>query len=105
MTRERSLHICTCIDSVFSDLVSVLMVIVWLGGDPVSPLRPICDLRILDHFVREARDSEVIMVRSLRHAALFSIIFIFQTYSLFLLFSAGLQRRLRCDKILLCSFD
>ncbi|XP_057177505.1 erythropoietin b isoform X2 [Triplophysa rosa] len=45
----------------FSDLVLVLMVFVWLRGDPVSPLRPICDLRILDHFVREARDSEVIM--------------------------------------------
>ncbi|XP_056592978.1 erythropoietin b isoform X2 [Triplophysa dalaica] len=45
----------------FSDLVSVLMVFVWLGGHPVSPLRPICDLRVLDHFVREARDSEVIM--------------------------------------------
>ncbi|KAA0703905.1 Erythropoietin Precursor [Triplophysa tibetana] len=37
------------------------MVFVWLCGHPVSPLRPICDLRVLDHFVREARDSEVIM--------------------------------------------
>ncbi|XP_058645402.1 erythropoietin b isoform X2 [Onychostoma macrolepis] len=45
----------------FSGLVSVLMVFVWLGGNQVSPLRPICDLRVLDHFVREARDSEVIM--------------------------------------------
>ncbi|KAK2871234.1 hypothetical protein Q8A67_023761 [Cirrhinus molitorella] len=42
-------------------LVSVLMVFVWLGENQVSPLRPICDLRVLDHFVREARDSEVIM--------------------------------------------
>ncbi|RXN29697.1 erythropoietin-like isoform X2 [Labeo rohita] len=42
-------------------LVSVLMVFVWLGGNQVSTLRPICDLRVLDHFVREARDSEVIM--------------------------------------------
>ncbi|KAI2659864.1 Erythropoietin [Labeo rohita] len=37
------------------------MVFVWLGGNQVSTLRPICDLRVLDHFVREARDSEVIM--------------------------------------------
>ncbi|XP_043106750.1 erythropoietin b isoform X1 [Puntigrus tetrazona] len=49
----------------FPGLVSVLVVFVWLGGNQVSPLRPICDLRVLDHFVREARDSEVIMVRSL----------------------------------------
>ncbi|NP_001373596.1 erythropoietin b precursor [Danio rerio] len=41
----------------FSGLVLVLMVFVCL----VSPLRPICDLRVLDHFVREAGDSEVIM--------------------------------------------
>uniref|UniRef100_A0A671M2P4 Erythropoietin n=1 Tax=Sinocyclocheilus anshuiensis TaxID=1608454 RepID=A0A671M2P4_9TELE len=27
----------------------------------VSPLRPICDLRVLEHFIREAQDSEVIM--------------------------------------------
>uniref|UniRef100_A0A673KHF8 Erythropoietin n=1 Tax=Sinocyclocheilus rhinocerous TaxID=307959 RepID=A0A673KHF8_9TELE len=40
-------------------------VFLWLGGNQVSPLRPICDLRVLDHFVPEARDSEVIMVRSL----------------------------------------
>ncbi|XP_016410783.1 erythropoietin b isoform X1 [Sinocyclocheilus rhinocerous] len=45
----------------FSGLVSVLIVFVWLGGNQVSPLRPICDLRVLEHFVREARDSEVIM--------------------------------------------
>ncbi|XP_067289337.1 erythropoietin b isoform X2 [Pseudorasbora parva] len=45
----------------FAGLVSVLIVFVWLGGNQVSPLRPICDLRVLDHFVREARDSEVIM--------------------------------------------
>nr|XP_055064599.1 erythropoietin b isoform X2 [Misgurnus anguillicaudatus] len=45
----------------FSDLVSVLMVFLWLAGHPVSPLSPICDLRVLDHFVGEARDSEVIM--------------------------------------------
>ncbi|XP_051974000.1 erythropoietin b [Xyrauchen texanus] len=45
----------------FSALVSVLMVFVWLGRDQVSPLRPICDLRVLDHFVREAQDSEIIM--------------------------------------------
>ncbi|XP_026114722.1 erythropoietin b isoform X1 [Carassius auratus] len=45
----------------FSGLVSILTVFLWLGGNLVSPLRPICDLRVLDHFVREARDSEVIM--------------------------------------------
>uniref|UniRef100_A0A671M278 Erythropoietin n=1 Tax=Sinocyclocheilus anshuiensis TaxID=1608454 RepID=A0A671M278_9TELE len=42
-------------------LVSVLIVFVWLGGNQVSPLRPICDLRVLEHFIREAQDSEVIM--------------------------------------------
>uniref|UniRef100_A0A671LY02 Erythropoietin n=1 Tax=Sinocyclocheilus anshuiensis TaxID=1608454 RepID=A0A671LY02_9TELE len=50
---------------IFSGLVSVLIVFVWLGGNQVSPLRPICDLRVLEHFIREAQDSEVIMVRSL----------------------------------------
>ncbi|XP_016326022.1 erythropoietin b isoform X2 [Sinocyclocheilus anshuiensis] len=45
----------------FSGLVSVLIVFVWLGGNQVSPLRPICDLRVLEHFIREAQDSEVIM--------------------------------------------
>ncbi|XP_051542356.1 erythropoietin-like [Myxocyprinus asiaticus] len=45
----------------FSDLVLVLMVFVWLVRDQVSALRPICDLRVLDHFVREAQDSEIIM--------------------------------------------
>ncbi|TRY99554.1 hypothetical protein DNTS_005749 [Danionella cerebrum] len=42
-------------------MVWVLIVLLWLERNQVSPLHPICDLRVLDHFVREARDSEVIM--------------------------------------------
>ncbi|KAJ8372261.1 hypothetical protein AAFF_G00291160 [Aldrovandia affinis] len=42
-----------------SGLVAVvLMVLQWLGPSRTSPLRQICDLRVLDHFIKEARDTE-----------------------------------------------
>ncbi|XP_036381350.1 erythropoietin-like [Megalops cyprinoides] len=42
-----------------SGLVSVLlMVLQWSGPGLASPLRPICDPRVLDRFIKEARDME-----------------------------------------------
>ncbi|XP_034149325.1 erythropoietin [Esox lucius] len=34
------------------------MVLQWAGQGIPSPVRPICDLRVLDHFIMEARDTE-----------------------------------------------
>ncbi|XP_048885806.1 erythropoietin isoform X2 [Brienomyrus brachyistius] len=43
-------------------LVAVLlMVLEWIHSGLPSPLRPICDLRVLDRFINEARDMEVTM--------------------------------------------
>uniref|UniRef100_A0A3P8YBC3 Erythropoietin n=1 Tax=Esox lucius TaxID=8010 RepID=A0A3P8YBC3_ESOLU len=39
-------------------LVVLLMVLQWAGQGIPSPVRPICDLRVLDHFIMEARDTE-----------------------------------------------
>uniref|UniRef100_A0A671M2S4 Erythropoietin n=1 Tax=Sinocyclocheilus anshuiensis TaxID=1608454 RepID=A0A671M2S4_9TELE len=41
--------------------VFAITVFICLFRSGVSPLRPICDLRVLEHFIREAQDSEVIM--------------------------------------------
>lgn len=42
----------------------VLLLMVLEGTHPglSSPLRPICDLRVLDHFTKEAWDAEAAMV-------------------------------------------
>ncbi|KAA8582537.1 hypothetical protein FQN60_006208 [Etheostoma spectabile] len=37
------------------------MVLEWTRPGLPSPLRPICDLRVLNHFIKEARDAEVAM--------------------------------------------
>ncbi|XP_067117819.1 erythropoietin [Osmerus mordax] len=39
----------------------LLMVLEWTRPVLLSPLRPICDLRVLDHFIKEAQDAEVAM--------------------------------------------
>ncbi|KAK1797197.1 hypothetical protein P4O66_008586, partial [Electrophorus voltai] len=36
----------------------LLIVLEWSRPGLPSPLRPICDLRVLDHFIKEARDAE-----------------------------------------------
>uniref|UniRef100_A0A8C7XBR4 Erythropoietin n=1 Tax=Oryzias sinensis TaxID=183150 RepID=A0A8C7XBR4_9TELE len=36
----------------------LLIVLEWTCPGLLSPLRPICDLRVLNHFVQEARDAE-----------------------------------------------
>ncbi|XP_007250217.2 erythropoietin isoform X2 [Astyanax mexicanus] len=39
----------------------LLIVLEWTRPGLPSPLRPICDLRVLDHFIKEARDAEATM--------------------------------------------
>lgn len=39
-------------------LVVPLMVLQWTGPCNPSPLGPICDMRVLDHFIMEARDTQ-----------------------------------------------
>ncbi|KAK5616941.1 hypothetical protein CRENBAI_012348 [Crenichthys baileyi] len=41
--------------------VLLLLVLEWTRPGLPSPLRPICDLRVLNHFIQEARDAEVAM--------------------------------------------
>ncbi|XP_028998544.1 erythropoietin [Betta splendens] len=42
-------------------LVLLFIVLEWTRPGLPSPLRPICDLRVLNHFIKEARDTEVAM--------------------------------------------
>ncbi|XP_026208175.1 erythropoietin isoform X2 [Anabas testudineus] len=42
-------------------LTLLLIVLEWTRPAVPSPLRPICDLRVLNHFIKEARDTEVAM--------------------------------------------
>lgn len=44
----------------------LLIVLEWTRPGLLSPLRPICDLRVLNHFIQEARDAETAMVRGKR---------------------------------------
>ncbi|XP_062849380.1 erythropoietin [Trichomycterus rosablanca] len=39
----------------------LLIVLEWTRPGLPSPLRPICDLRVLDHFIKHARDAEAAM--------------------------------------------
>ncbi|KAM6909517.1 erythropoietin isoform 2-T3 [Xenentodon cancila] len=39
----------------------LLIVLEWTRPGLPSPLRPICDLRVLNHFIQEAQDAEVTM--------------------------------------------
>uniref|UniRef100_A0A3Q3X8W2 Erythropoietin n=1 Tax=Mola mola TaxID=94237 RepID=A0A3Q3X8W2_MOLML len=42
-------------------LAVLLIVLEWTRPSLPFPLRPICDLRVLNHFIKEARDAEVAM--------------------------------------------
>eukprot|EP00064_Thunnus_orientalis_P009785 superscaffoldBa00001267_g9811 len=42
-------------------LALLLIVLEWTRPGLPSPLKPICDLRVLNHFIKEARDAEVAM--------------------------------------------
>lgn len=59
--------------SVTAGLLALLLIVLeWTRPGLLTPLRPICDLRVLDHFIQEARDAEAAMVRgkcmhALRH--------------------------------------
>ncbi|KAJ8337751.1 hypothetical protein SKAU_G00367170 [Synaphobranchus kaupii] len=45
-----------------SRLIAVLLMLLeWTRPALPSPLRPICDLRVLDRFIKEARDTETAM--------------------------------------------
>ncbi|KAM9500598.1 erythropoietin isoform 2-T2 [Clarias gariepinus] len=45
-----------------SGLFALLLIILeWIRPGLPSPLRPICDLRVLNHFIKEARDAEAAM--------------------------------------------
>lgn len=48
----------------------LLMLLEWTRPGLPSPLRPICDLRVLKHFIEEARDAEAAMVRHIPHPRL-----------------------------------
>ncbi|XP_017327325.1 erythropoietin isoform X1 [Ictalurus punctatus] len=39
-------------------LALLLIILEWIRPGLPSPLRPICDLRVLNHFIKEARDAE-----------------------------------------------
>ncbi|KAM3590619.1 uncharacterized protein V6R79_012792 [Siganus canaliculatus] len=46
----------------FPRLLALLLILLeWTRPGLPSPLRPICDLRVLNHFIKEARDAEVAM--------------------------------------------
>lgn len=47
----------------------LLMVLEWTRPGLSSPLRPICDLRVLDHYIKEAWDAEAAMVRDMHMMA------------------------------------
>lgn len=50
--------------SVLAGLLALLLIVLeWTRPGLLSPLRPICDLRVLNHFIQEARDAEIAMVR------------------------------------------
>uniref|UniRef100_H3CEY7 Erythropoietin n=1 Tax=Tetraodon nigroviridis TaxID=99883 RepID=H3CEY7_TETNG len=42
-------------------LAFLLIVLEWTRPSLPSPLRPICDLRVLNHFIKEAQDAEAAM--------------------------------------------
>ncbi|KAM9833076.1 erythropoietin isoform X1 [Syngnathus typhle] len=42
-------------------LALLLMVLEWTCPSLPSPLRPICDRRVLNHFIKEAKDAQVAM--------------------------------------------
>ncbi|XP_010901757.1 erythropoietin isoform X2 [Esox lucius] len=43
-------------------LTLLLMLLEWTRPGRASPLRPICDLRVLKHFIEEAKDAEAAML-------------------------------------------
>lgn len=50
--------------SVLAGLLALLLIVLeWTRPGLPSPLRPMCDLRVLKHFIKEAQDAEVAMVR------------------------------------------
>lgn len=55
-----------CVSGLFALL---LMVLDWTRPGLSSPLRPICDLRVLDHFIKEAWDAEAAVVRDMHMMA------------------------------------
>lgn len=54
-----SVYACVCF---FAELLALLLMLLeWTRPGLPSPLRPICDLRVLNHFIKEAQDAELAM--------------------------------------------
>ncbi|XP_028285410.1 erythropoietin isoform X2 [Parambassis ranga] len=60
-------------------LALLLIVLEWTRPGLPSPLRPICDLRVLNHFIKEARDAEVAMKSCREGCALLEAVTVPQT--------------------------
>lgn len=60
------LLMCVCVVVFVSGMTGLLafllIVLEWTRPSLPSPLRPICDLRVLNHFIKEAQDAEAAMV-------------------------------------------
>lgn len=61
MSSVSDASLCVCVWAGL--LVLLLILLEWTRPGLLTPLRPICDLRVLNHFIQEARDAEVAMVR------------------------------------------
>ncbi|XP_059933047.1 erythropoietin isoform X2 [Gadus macrocephalus] len=57
----------------------LLIVLEWTQPCLPSPLRPICDLRVLNHFIKEARDAETAMRSCLEGCSLSESVTVPQT--------------------------
>lgn len=53
---------CLFVSGITVLLAFLLIVLEWTQPSLPSPLRPICDLRVLNHFIKEAQDAEAAMV-------------------------------------------
>lgn len=51
-----------CVSGITGLLAFLLIMLEWTQPSLPSPLRPICDLRVLNHFIKEAQDAEAAMV-------------------------------------------
>lgn len=63
---EKSPLICVCVFVLVSGITGLLafllIVLEWTRPSLPSPLRPICDRRVLNPFIKEAQDAEAAMV-------------------------------------------
>ncbi|KAJ8008410.1 hypothetical protein DPEC_G00104530 [Dallia pectoralis] len=60
-------------------LTLLLMLLEWTRPGLTSPLRPICDLRVLKHFIEEAKDAEAAMLTCKEGCGLAELVTVPQT--------------------------